>query len=275
MVYRHGLGGLFAVLLGLLSHNAARADLLFVTNSGTIGEYTTAGATVNPALISGLSRPFGIAVSGSDLFVTNAGNDTIGQYTTGGATVNPTLISGLSNPFGIAVSGSDLFVVNAGSFGIGTIGQYTTAGATVNPALISGLSFPMAIAVSGSDLFVTNAGIGTIGAYTTSGATVNPALISGLISPYAIAIVPTVPEPGSGILTLFGLVLAGLAIKKIQQKSHNGCGWAYQCDEKTDTHGSHLSGLFGGGRPFAHFLGYGAPLLILMTAWAILLMYAA
>ena len=26
MLYRHGLGGLFAVLLGLLSSNAARAD---------------------------------------------------------------------------------------------------------------------------------------------------------------------------------------------------------------------------------------------------------
>ena len=64
MLYRHGLGGLFAFLLGLLSQNAARADQIFVTNPGvgTIGEYTTAGDTVNPALISGLSDPSGIAV---------------------------------------------------------------------------------------------------------------------------------------------------------------------------------------------------------------------
>ena len=64
MLYRHWLGGLFAVLFGLLSHDASRADLIFVTNGslGTIGEYTTAGATVNPALISGLSGPAGIAV---------------------------------------------------------------------------------------------------------------------------------------------------------------------------------------------------------------------
>ena len=191
MFYRHGFGSLFAVLLGLLSHNAARADQIFVAN--------------------------GLA-------------DTVGEYTTAGAPVNPALISGLSNPFGIAISGSDLFVANFN----GTIGQYTTAGATLNPALIS-----------------------------------------GLIGPYAIAVVATVPEPGSCILTLFGLVLAGLAIKKIEKKWHNGCGWAYQSDEKTDTHGPHLPGLVGGGRPFAHFLGYGAPLLIFMTAWAILLMYAA
>src|SRR4051812_7727246 len=67
MFYRRGFGGLLAVLLGFLSHNAARADQIFVTNrNGTIGEYTTAGATVDPALISGLGNPFGIAISGSD-----------------------------------------------------------------------------------------------------------------------------------------------------------------------------------------------------------------
>jgi len=104
---------------------------------------------------------------------------------------------------------------------------------------------------------------------------VNPALISGLFSPYSIAVGPTVPEPGSGILALFGLVLARLAINKMEKKWHNGCGWAYQSGEKTDTHGPHLPALAGGGRPFAHLLGYGAPLLIFMTAWAILLMYAA
>src|SRR4051795_6334426 len=109
MLYRRGLVGLITVLLGLLSHNEARADQIFVANApnGTIGAYTTAGATVNPALISGLSFPYGIAVSGSDLFVANASNGTIGTYTTAGATVNPALISGLSFPYGIAVSGSD------------------------------------------------------------------------------------------------------------------------------------------------------------------------
>src|SRR5438309_1036819 len=125
MLYRHGLNGLFAVLLGLLSHNAARADLIFVANAsaGTIGEYTSTGAAVNPALISGLSRPLCIAVSGSDLFVVNFGsgmNGAIGRYTTMGAPVNAALIAGLSFPDGIAVSGSDLFVSNS----LGTIGAY-------------------------------------------------------------------------------------------------------------------------------------------------------
>src|SRR5690242_1244578 len=56
MFYRRELSGLFAVVLGFLPHNAARADQIFLANvgNGTIGEYTTAGATVNLALISAL-----------------------------------------------------------------------------------------------------------------------------------------------------------------------------------------------------------------------------
>lgn len=54
---RPGLGGLLAVLLGLLLQQPAGADTIFVANTsaGMIGEYTTAGALVNASLISGLS----------------------------------------------------------------------------------------------------------------------------------------------------------------------------------------------------------------------------
>ena len=64
---------------------------MYVANvyGGTIGEYTTTGATVNAALVSGLSNPMGIAVSGSNLFVTNYGSGTIGEYTTSGARSTP------------------------------------------------------------------------------------------------------------------------------------------------------------------------------------------
>ena len=59
---------------------------------------------------------------------------------------------------------------------------------------------------------------GTIGEYTTAGTTVNPALISEFPYPFSVAVVPTVPEPGSAILTLFGLVLAGPAIRRIEKE---------------------------------------------------------
>jgi len=111
---------------------------LFVANdtvTGSVGEYdATTAAPVNPALITGLSQPTGIAVSGSNLFVTNSTTGTIGEYTLAGTPVNAALVSGLSDPFGIAVSGSDLFVVNQV---LDTISEYTTAGTPVNTSLIS------------------------------------------------------------------------------------------------------------------------------------------
>jgi len=92
-----------------------------------------------------LNSPIGIAVSGSDLFVTNFYDVTVGEYTTSGATVNASLVSGLSYPYAIAVSGPDLFVTSAT---LGTIGEYTTSGVTVNASLVSGLDRPSGIAVA-------------------------------------------------------------------------------------------------------------------------------
>ena len=138
-----GLLGLFAGL-ALMSINAARGDIIFVTNAGngTVGEYTTSGATVNASLISGLSIPQGIAVSGSDLFVANDGTGTIGEYTTSGATVNASLISGLSAPCPSRCLDRICLSRNAIGGPDDTIGEYTTSGATVNASLISGLSLP-------------------------------------------------------------------------------------------------------------------------------------
>jgi PEP-CTERM motif-containing protein len=108
------LSGLFAILLGLmLQQRSAHADEILVTNNvaGTVGAYTTSGATINASLISGLTEPHWVAVSGSDVFVTSE-SGTLGEYTTSGGTVNASLITGLNVPVGIGVSGSDLFVAN-------------------------------------------------------------------------------------------------------------------------------------------------------------------
>jgi hypothetical protein len=176
------------------------AGQTYVHNSGTIGEYTIGGATVNPSLIRGMNEPAGIAVSGTNLFVVNVMNGTIGEYTTAGATVNASLITGLNASQSIAISGSNLFVASAGNgrVGNGTISEYTTSGALVNASLITGLNFPDGITVSGANLFVSNAGTsnnssivpgtGSIGEYTTSGATINASLITGLNSPDGIAV---------------------------------------------------------------------------------------
>ena len=72
----------------------ARGQLFVASDSsGTIGEYTTSGTTVNGSLISGLHDPFSLGVLGNDLFVAYYfGGDNIGEYTTSGTTVNAELI---------------------------------------------------------------------------------------------------------------------------------------------------------------------------------------
>jgi uncharacterized delta-60 repeat protein len=175
---------------------------VFVSNyfDGTIGEYTSSGGVVNANLVTGLQTgligPFGITVSGSELFVANGDggslgtNGTIGEYTLGDtpgtiASSNPTLVTGLADPGSVVVSGSDLFITD---YARGVVGEYTTSGQTVNATLVSGLSLPEAVAVSGSDLFVTTNGDGKIGEYTTSGTIVNASLVSALGSVDGIAV---------------------------------------------------------------------------------------
>ena len=87
---------LLVVFLGTLWAGQAHAGAIFVanTNGGTINEYNLDGTPVGTGtLISGLDHPSGLAISGSDLFVTTAGN-TIGEYTTSGATLNASLTRG-------------------------------------------------------------------------------------------------------------------------------------------------------------------------------------
>jgi glucose/arabinose dehydrogenase len=92
---------------------------------------------VNPALVTGLSHPMGIALEGDNLFVVNRlkGTGTIGEYTIMNGTVTamkPSLVkTGLHNPIGIAVAGGDLFVANH----TGTIGEFPTSGGQGNPPL--------------------------------------------------------------------------------------------------------------------------------------------
>ena len=69
----------------------------------TVGEYTLSGMPVNPTLISGLTFPTDIAVSGEDLFVSSFDAGTIGKYTIFGEAINASLITGLNEPLDIAV----------------------------------------------------------------------------------------------------------------------------------------------------------------------------
>jgi len=155
--------------LGLLLTVSAQCQIYVVNYaSGSIGEYSLSGQTINSSFITGLSSPTGLAVSGGYLYVAQE-NGTIRKYTTSGALVNASLISGLYGPWGIAISGNDLFVANGGGES-SPIGEYTTSGATVNASLVTGLGNPTGLATDGNYLYVTCWHTGTIGVYTTSGA---------------------------------------------------------------------------------------------------------
>ncbi len=166
---------------------------IFIANvrDNTVGEYSLDGTVINASLITGLTFPVGVAVSGGFLYVTNSGatgfgDGFVGKYTIAGAAVNASLITGLASPVGVVVSEGNIFVAEVGNQ---RIGKYTTSGATVNAALVTGLSIPQGLALSGTNLFVANGG-GTIGEYTTVGAIVNASLVAGLDtqSPQSVAV---------------------------------------------------------------------------------------
>ena len=172
-----------AILAGAALSRRAAAGQIYVTNyaANTIGEYdATTGVAINASLVSGLHGPWGIAVSGSHLFVVNyysgsSGPGSIAEYDAiTGAPINTALVTGLHEPTAIAVSGSDLFVAESES---NRIGEYdAVTGATINASLIPVIQ-PSALTVVGSDLFVNYSG--AVGEYITSGATVDATLIGG------------------------------------------------------------------------------------------------
>jgi hypothetical protein len=136
------MGGLAGAALWAIPATVGAQIYVANWSGNTVGEYTTAGTTVNPTLVSsGLSEPSGLAVSGGNIFIANEGTGKIGEYTTAGAAVNTSLVSGLNEPNGLTIAGGDIYVANVGN---GTIGEYTLAGTTVNATLISGLTGPLA-----------------------------------------------------------------------------------------------------------------------------------
>jgi hypothetical protein len=152
-----------------------------------------AGVPINPALVTGLSGPQGIAISGTNVFVANNGNGTIGEYTTSGATNNAHLISGLSTPAGLAIKGSNLFVAE---YGRNRVGEYTLSGAIVNTNLITVFE-PNGLAVSDNFLFVAGSS-GEVGEYTIAGATNDPSLfLLPSAFPFGIIVLPGIGLAGS------------------------------------------------------------------------------
>ena len=207
------LAGNLLALLMLATPVPAPGQIFVVTENGfagdgQLGEYNLDGTPVNASLIpyGGLWLPNQIAVSGSDLFISDNNHNTIGKYTTSGATVNASLITGLGLSTALAGSGSYLFVANES----GTIGEYTTSGATVNASLITGLGIRdfTCMEVYGSELLVTDRNSifeYTLGATPGTVTSSDTSFITGLYESNGFA-VESVPEPGTLSLLAGGLI---------------------------------------------------------------------
>lgn len=153
---------------------------------GSLDRYSISGGTSQKGLIPSLGVPRGLAVSGSNLFISD-GNG-IHKYDTSGHLITTSFTAAKFDTYRLAVSsdGSHLFVAGADS-----IGEYdTTTGTTINDTFITGLDNPYAISISGSKIYVANFGNGTngsIGEYTSDGTPINTALITGLTQLYDVA----------------------------------------------------------------------------------------
>ena len=123
---------------------ARRLGPLRTYPSGTVGEYTTSGATVNASLIVTLNpRPGWRSTARTSTSPTSVAARS-GSTPRAAKPSTRNLISGLNIPVGVAVDSSDLYV----AYPLGsTVGEYTTSGATVNASLISGLNEPFGVAV--------------------------------------------------------------------------------------------------------------------------------
>ena len=122
--------------------------ILFVAEEGQskLDKYVISTGAAKVALTLKNPNPYGVAVLGSDLFVTSLSAGTISEYNVKtGAVIKASFITGLNFPTQIAILNDTLYVVN---YGGGTVGEYNAkTGAVMNASLISGLTAPWGIAV--------------------------------------------------------------------------------------------------------------------------------
>ncbi|WP_438479793.1 PEP-CTERM sorting domain-containing protein [Oleiharenicola lentus] len=153
----------------------ASAQSIFVANwgngtngAGSINTFNLNGSVATTGLITGLTQPSQIEISGNDLYVVSVSGNSVGKYDLTGAGGN--LLTGLTSPTSLAVSGGNLFVSSAN----GTISRYNTAG-TFLDSFSTGFTYISSITVGGSSLYVAGtkfdgmSNAGQLSSFSTSG----------------------------------------------------------------------------------------------------------
>jgi virginiamycin B lyase len=141
---------------------------------GSIGRANLNGTGVNEHFIHA-DTPYGLAVSGRDIYWGSTGIGKIGRADLNGTHVNPSFIMGLNQPDGVEVNGQDIYWANNGSK---TIGEADLNGTHVNQNFITGPKGPEGMAIDKQHIYWTNVSNGTIGRADLDGTGINESFIA-------------------------------------------------------------------------------------------------
>ncbi|HEY6653464.1 MAG TPA: hypothetical protein VI028_05015 [Solirubrobacterales bacterium] len=172
------LAALCAASALLIAAPEAQGNFVYWTsgspNSG-IARAKLNGTALNPAFITGLNSPHGVATDSKFIYWTqgDATTGSIGRANLDGTDANPDFIphsAGVSDPSGIALTPNAVYWQNGG----GTIGRANIDGSAPNPGFIATTNSSCGLAADSNFLYFLNNGGTQIGRATLDGASVAP-----------------------------------------------------------------------------------------------------
>ena len=116
---------------------------------------------------SAFDHPDGIFVSGSNIYVANAGASNVLIFNTDGALTGAITSGAFNYPEGIALSGSNIYVANTDA---NNVLIFNTDGALTGAITSGAFAHPAGIVLSGSNIYVANAGASNVLIFNTDGA---------------------------------------------------------------------------------------------------------
>ena len=129
--------------------------------------------------------PDGIALSGSNIYVTNTDANNVLIFNTDGALTGAITSGAFDSPQGIALSGSNIYVANTYA---NNVLIFNTDGALTGAITSGAFAYPAGIALSGSNIYVTNPGANNVLIFNTDGALTGAITSGAFDSPQGIAL---------------------------------------------------------------------------------------